>query len=49
MRMIEGQGGDKDSTKTPTESTNLEPGRLPETESPTEEHTWAGTRPPANM
>ena len=41
---IEGAGGVKDPTRTPTESTNLDPWGLTETESPTKEHAGAGPR-----
>ena len=37
---------DRDSIKR-TESINLDPGGLPETELPTKERTWARPRPPA--
>ena len=40
---------DMDSTRRPTELTNLNPWGLPETEPPTKEHTWAGPRPPTHM
>ena len=39
---------DRDSTRRPTESTNLDPWGLPETELPIKEHTWAGSRSPAH-
>jgi hypothetical protein len=42
-RNIEGPEEDTDSTRRPTESTNLESWGLPETESLTKE--WAGTGP----
>ena len=37
-------GGDRSSTGIPTESTNLNL-RLSESEPPTKEHTWAGSKP----
>ena len=46
---IEGLGGDKDSTRRPTESTNLDPWGLPETEPPTKELTWSELRPPVHI
>ena len=43
---IERLGGDRNSTGRPTESTNMDPWRLPETEPLTKEHTRAGSRSP---
>jgi hypothetical protein len=43
--MIEGPEEDRDSTRRPTESTNLDLWGLPETETPTREQTWAGPTP----
>lgn len=43
---VEGPRGDRDSTKRPTESTNLDLWGLPKTEPPTKEHIWAGPRSP---
>jgi hypothetical protein len=46
---VEGPGGDRDSTGRSTESTNLGPWELSETEPPTKEHTQTGPRPTAHM
>jgi hypothetical protein len=46
---IEGLKKDRHSTGRPTESTNLDPWRLPETEPPTKECTQDGLRTPAHM
>jgi hypothetical protein len=48
-KRIEGPSGDKNSTRRPTESTNLDPWELPETESATKGHTWARPRPPSPL
>jgi hypothetical protein len=42
---IEAARGIKDTTRRPTESTNLGPEGLTETEPPTKEHAWAEPRP----
>lgn len=42
-------GMHRDSIRRLTESTNLDPWGLPDTEPSTEEHTWAGLRPHAHM
>jgi hypothetical protein len=39
----------RDSMGRPTESTNLDPWGVPETESPAKKRAQAGPRPPANM
>jgi hypothetical protein len=39
----------KDTTRRPTESTNLSPGGLTETEPPTKEHAGDGPRPPTHF
>jgi len=39
----------RDSTGRPTDSTNLDPWELSETEPPIKEHTQSGPRPPAHM
>jgi hypothetical protein len=44
-RRIEVLEGDKNSIGRPTESTNLDPWGLSETEPPTKEHTLVGLRP----
>lgn len=41
----EGQGGDKNSTRRPIESTSLNSCEQPEYEAPTKEYTWSVTRP----
>jgi hypothetical protein len=46
---IERAEGVKDTTRRPTESTNLGPWRVTETEPPTQEHVWTRPRPPTNM
>jgi hypothetical protein len=46
---IEGPKKDMDSTERPTESIDLDPLCLPETELSTKEQAWAGHRPPAHM
>ena len=43
---IEGPEEDRDFIKGPSESTNLDPWGLPETEPTTEEQAWAGPTPP---
>ena len=48
-RRIEGPKEYRDSTGRPTESTNLDPWGLLETEPPTKEHTQAGLRAPEHM
>lgn len=45
---IEGPEGDGNTTGLPTVSTVLDLWQLSETDPPTEEHTWAGPRPPAH-
>ena len=45
---IDSPEGDRNSTGRPTESTNLDPWGLSETEPPTKEHTQAGPSPPPN-
>lgn len=45
----EGPEEDRDSKGRPTESTNLDPRGLPESEPPTKEHTGARTRPLAQI
>jgi hypothetical protein len=40
---------DRKSTERPTESTNLDPLGLPETEPSTKEQAWAGPRSPVHM
>jgi hypothetical protein len=47
--IIEGPEGDRNVTGKPTESNNLNPWVLTETEPPTKEHTWAGPRTTAQM
>ena len=47
--MIEGAGGDRDSTRRPTESTNLGPWRFTETEPPTKEYAGTGLGPPTHL
>ena len=42
---IEGPEEDANPAGRPTESTNLAPWYLSESEPPTQEHTWVGTRP----
>jgi hypothetical protein len=42
---ISGPKGDRNSTGRPTESTNLDLWQISQSESPAEEHTWAGPRP----
>jgi hypothetical protein len=46
---IEGPKEDRDSTGRPTESTNLDPRGLLETEPPIKERAWTGPRPPTYM
>jgi hypothetical protein len=46
---IRGSEEDRDSTGRPTESTNLGPWRLPETELTTKGHTQDGSRIPSLM
>jgi hypothetical protein len=46
---IEGAEGNGNPIGKTTVSTNLDPWELPETESPTKDHTLAGLRPPAHM
>ena len=48
-KRIEGTREVKDTTGKPTESTNLDPWELPETEPPTKEHTQAGLRSLAHI
>jgi len=43
---IEGPEGERNCIRRRTESTNLNPWEVSETEPPTKEHTWAGPRPP---
>lgn len=45
---FKGPEGDRNSTRRPIETTNLDPWQLSETESPTKEHTGAGVNPPAH-
>ena len=45
-RRIKGPEGEGNPTKRPTESINLDPCQVSETEPPTEEHTWAGLPSP---
>lgn len=45
---MEGPEEDRDATR-PTESTKLDPWRLPETEPPTKEQVWVGPRPSAPL
>ena len=42
---IKGPEVDGNPTERPTESTNLDPWELSESEPPTKEHTWAEMRP----
>lgn len=44
--LLEGPKEARDSTGGPTESTNMDPWRLPETKPPTKEQAWVGPRPP---
>jgi len=46
-RRIEGPEGNRNSVGKLTESNNLDPWELSETEPPTKEHTMAGSRPPS--
>jgi len=46
---IEGTEWDGNPIGRTTESTNLDPGELPETKPQAKEHTRAGPRPPAHM
>jgi hypothetical protein len=39
----------RDATRRPTESTNLNPWELPETEPPIKEKTWTGSRPSTSI
>jgi hypothetical protein len=48
-RRTERSEEDRDSTERPTESTNLDPWGLPETEPPTKERAWAGAKPAAQF
>ena len=48
-RKIEAPEEDRDSTERSTESINLNPWEFPKTKPPTQEHSWAGARPPAHM
>jgi len=45
-RRIEEPEEDRDSTGRPTESTNLDPWGLPETQSPIKDRAWAGPKCP---
>ena len=46
---IEGTERDGNLIERPTVSINLDPWELPETEPPTQEHTWAAPRSQAHM
>ena len=48
-RKIEGHEEDRDSTERPTESTDLDPWGLQETESQTKEQAWAGPSLPVHI